>query len=423
MKKLSTGITSRQHLVDGKVVTQYRGRIQDPSRRTPKGTLATKSSRYFDKMAEAKAWLEEQRKLLNQFGSLHVDKFKTVGEACREWIEEARRSGINGRKPIEDATWQRYKSTLENVVMGTIDMIRISDLRPAMVSRWVKDVAKIKSRDSAHRALGLLKMVLDDQIVKETVMMNAAATVNISKRGGDDNDDEDFHEVTEFMSGEDVKLILVAADALFNGTDDLPMLKGCGEAHRALRRKAWARWRPLVYTLVGTGCRIGEGAAIQWKHVDLERGVIHICQALKRNGTIGSPKTHAGTRHVTIGKELIEILREWKGDRNVSPHDFVFSSGARTFRPENFARRAWKPMMKLAGLVDADDSPLWSRHDCRHYHASVLILAGIEPQKVADRLGHANVTVTLKVYAHLFKEMAGHANRIGSDLEQLILGR
>lgn len=83
-KKLSTGITSRQHTVDSKVVTQYRGRIQDRSRRTPKGTLSTKSSRYFDRMSEAKAWLGDQRKLLNTFGSLYAHLFKEMaGHANR----------------------------------------------------------------------------------------------------------------------------------------------------------------------------------------------------------------------------------------------------------------------------------------------------------------------------------------------------
>jgi len=422
-KRLPTGISSRQHQINDKVTTQYRGRIQDPSRRTPKGTLATKSSRYFDRMADAKAWLEDQRKLLNQYGSLHVDKFKTIGEACREWIEEARKSGINGRKPIEDATWQRYKSTLENVIMGSIDLVRIAELRPAMVSRWVKDLAHARTRDSAHRALSLLKMVLDDQVVKETVMFNAAATVNISKRSAEDDDEDEFKTVTEFMSKDDVAKILAAADTLAMGFDARATIKGLGDHQRLQRMKSWAKWRPLVYTLIGTGVRIGEAAAIQWKHVDLDKGVIHVCQALKRNGSVGAPKTRAGDRYVTIEAELVQMLKELKASGTPSESDFVFGNGAKPMSPGNFARRGWEPMMVLAGLVDEDANPLWSRHDCRHYHASFLILAGYPESQVAERLGHADVNVTRKVYLHLFKEMAGHSNRLGADLEQRIFGR
>lgn len=422
-KKLPTGISSRKHEAEGKVIVQYRARLQDPSRRTPKGTLATKSSRYFEKMADAKAWLEEQRKLLNQYGSLHVDKLKTVGEACREWIAEARKSGINGRKPIEDATWQRYRSTLENVIVGSIDLVRIAELRPAMVSRWVKEIAVIRTGDSAHRALSLVKMVLDNEIVKETVMFNAAATVNISKRSADNDDDCDFKTVTEFMSSQDIAKLLKAADTLAGGDDDRQTIKGLGKHQRAQRAKSWAKWRPLVYTLVATGVRIGEASAIQWKHIDLELGVIHVCQALKRNGSVGKPKTQAGDRHIPIEAELVQILRQLKESVDPTDNEFVFGNGANPMSPGNFARRGWAPMMILAGLVDEEDSPLWSRHDCRHYHASFLILAGYPESQVAERLGHSDVNVTRKVYLHLFKEMAGHANRIGADLEQRIFGR
>ena len=62
-------------------------------------------------------------------------------------------------------------------------------------------------------------------------------------------------------------------------------------------------------------------------------------------------------------------------------------------------------------------------HDCRHYHASTLIMSGVNVQLVAGRLGHANSNVTLTVYAHLFKELAVKANTAGADLENALIGR
>lgn len=52
-----------------------------------------------------------------------------------------------------------------------------------------------------------------------------------------------------------------------------------------------------------------------------------------------------------------------------------------------------------------------------------MILAGVNVQLVADRLGHVNSAVTLTVYAHLFKELAGKANTAGADMEHELLGR
>ncbi len=42
-------------------------------------------------------------------------------------------------------------------------------------------------------------------------------------------------------------------------------------------------------------------------------------------------------------------------------------------------------------------------HALRHTHASMLIDAGIDVVKVSKRLGHADPSVTLRVYSHLFQ--------------------
>ena len=43
-------------------------------------------------------------------------------------------------------------------------------------------------------------------------------------------------------------------------------------------------------------------------------------------------------------------------------------------------------------------------HALRHTHASQLIDAGIDVVTISKRLGHANATVTLRIYAHLFRK-------------------
>ena len=40
-------------------------------------------------------------------------------------------------------------------------------------------------------------------------------------------------------------------------------------------------------------------------------------------------------------------------------------------------------------------------HDCRHLHASYLLLAGVHAKIVSERLGHAGIGITLDTYSHL----------------------
>jgi integrase len=64
-----------------------------------------------------------------------------------------------------------------------------------------------------------------------------------------------------------------------------------------------------------------------------------------------------------------------------------------------------------------------TQHDLRHYFASALIRAGLNPKVVAERLGHANAAMTLNVYAHLWpddedrtREAVDEALKIRSDV-------
>ena len=41
-------------------------------------------------------------------------------------------------------------------------------------------------------------------------------------------------------------------------------------------------------------------------------------------------------------------------------------------------------------------------YDLRHTHASLLIAEGVHPKKIAERLGHASIKLTMDTYGHLF---------------------
>ena len=44
-------------------------------------------------------------------------------------------------------------------------------------------------------------------------------------------------------------------------------------------------------------------------------------------------------------------------------------------------------------------------HDLRHTHATQLLRAGVNAKVVSERLGHANVSITLNTYAHVLPDM------------------
>ena len=55
-------------------------------------------------------------------------------------------------------------------------------------------------------------------------------------------------------------------------------------------------------------------------------------------------------------------------------------------------------------------------HDLRHFTATQLIGAGVDPRTVAGRLGHADPSVTLRVYSHALEERDRAAATIMGDI-------
>ncbi len=52
-------------------------------------------------------------------------------------------------------------------------------------------------------------------------------------------------------------------------------------------------YRSLIYVMAYSGLRIGEASALQWKHLDLAGGWVHVRRAYKENGGelyLGTPK-------------------------------------------------------------------------------------------------------------------------------------
>lgn len=58
-------------------------------------------------------------------------------------------------------------------------------------------------------------------------------------------------------------------------------------------------------------------------------------------------------------------------------------------------------------------------YDLRHTHASLLIAEGVHPKKIAERLGHASIKLTMDLYGHLFEGF----DRESADRMQKIFGQ
>lgn len=164
------------------------------------------------------------------------------------------------------------------------------------------------------------------------------------------------------------------------------------------------------------GLRRGELCGLRWGDVNFKRSLISVQQTLVRvrPGTyeFKAPKTRAGKRTVvmpqilaqalTAAREDLEETRERLGT-SYNPQDLVICRpDGRPVDPATLYSTFQKLLVRL-------NLPRVAIHDLRHSHATMLLEAGVHPKVVADRLGHEDPSITLRVYSHVSESIQREA--------------
>jgi integrase len=157
---------------------------------------------------------------------------------------------------------------------------------------------------------------------------------------------------------------------------------------------------------LATGMRRNEILALDWSHVDLTAGQIHVEHSLLYIGgasTLKPPKS-GEARTVTIPAEVIAELRRLKlAQAEALLHLGVRQAGDTrvccradgTVQSPHALSVAFERLAKRAGM------PVCNFHVLRHSHASELLRLGVPVHAAAQRLGHKDGgALLLKTYAH-----------------------
>lgn len=155
-------------------------------------------------------------------------------------------------------------------------------------------------------------------------------------------------------------------------------------------------YRLLFMMLLETGCRVGELLALRWEDINFQKREIHIHSTKARDSQeFNDPKTAAGNRHVPIiFDKLLVMLKEYrKKDDIIKMTGYVFenkSGGAISYQRVFLT---WQRVCEMTGI----DKNI---HTFRHTAATYLLERGVPVAEVSRILGHADATITYKMYVH-----------------------
>lgn len=218
----------------------------------------------------------------------------------------------------------------------------------------------------------VLRNVLSNAEREELVMRNVAKLVQIPGPR---------YKIGQALAVEDVKRLLTAA----KGT------------------RLYA-----LYVLAATlGLRRGELLGLRWGDLDLDAATLRVIQTVQRvNGELAvvETKTEASDATIPLPKITRRVLDEhrarqarerWAEARDLWVDlDLVFPTSVGTpIEPRNL-NRDFRAIRTRAGL------PHVRLHDLRHTVVSLLLQLGTPPHVVQAIARHADLSVTLTIYAH-----------------------
>ena len=323
----------------------------------------------------------------------YVDRDKVT---LRAFAEQTWLPHVKGQ--VRASTFESYNRVIRLHILRDLGDVEVQRLT---AQRWENHLAKLAaagradyaegralSRRSVQYAHTLGKAMLDYAVKKKLRSDNPAAEVDPPKAAAEAR----THDAMSTWPREVLSSFLT---------------RGRSEGHR--HHVSWL-------LLATTGMRRGECLGLAWSDVDFDAGRLRVRRTLvdmRDDAPVWSdPKTSSGKRSIALDAGTVAALRKHRAAQleerlavgaGYVEHDLVFAMpDGRPLHPERFSRtftetiRRWKlPRIRL--------------HDLRHTWATLALEAGVHPKVVQERLGHANVSITLGIYTHVSQAMESDA--------------
>lgn len=363
-KKAKAGFGSVRKLPSGRRQARYTG--PDGVRYVAPTTFST--------LQDARAWLSLRQSEITR------DKWKapknestaTFAGYAQEWLDD---------RELKPRTRAHYAALLKNNLLPRFGKSRPAQITPDAIRNWHKSFGDETPTLRAH-CYGLLRTILAQAVEDDLIEVNHC---HIKAAG----------RAKAVHRTEPATL-----DQLSKIVDAMP------EEYRAM--VLLASWCAL---------RFGELVELRRKDIDLVKGVIHVSRgAVRVHGKviIGSPKSEAGTRDISIPPHLIPIIKEHLGKRITGGKDgllFPAVNGG-TLHPTTIHAHFYRAR-EVAGRPDL------RFHDLRHTGAVLAARTGATLKELMDRLGHSTPAASLR-YQHTAK---GRDQEIADALSALMEGK
>ncbi|MFJ6676541.1 tyrosine recombinase XerC [Actinosynnema sp. NPDC091369] len=294
----------------------------------------------------------------------------TVKDAVTTWLDY----GLRGRDP---ETVKNYRYQAEGHIIPNLGARKLRELTADNVDEFLAELSLTLSTRTLRLVYSILNRSVRMAQARDKVKRNVVPLC----------------EVPTGQTGRPSKaLTLDQVAAVLDASENTPM------------------YAYIVLSLL-IGARTEELRALTWEHVDLEGKPdadpvvlpsISVWRSVRQDG---DTKTRKSRRTLAMPTRCVDALkahrvyqtarRELAGKR-WQEHGLVFASQVGTELDSHNVRRAFRRVVKDAGLNPKD----WTPREMRHSFVSVLSASGVRLEDIARLVGHSGTAVTEAVYRH-----------------------
>jgi integrase len=301
----------------------------------------------------------------------------TVGDFLQNWLE------TTAKNKVRPTTYNRYEQLVRIHLIPAIGWVSMSKLGTVHVEQCY---AEMESRNATawtrKMAATVLNCALRHAVRRKLIAFNPAVDVVKARP-----DDKEMEYLTE------------------------------PQGRQFLHAASGNRLHALFAVAIGSGMRQGELLGLHWPDVDFEKGTVSVRRSLAQVGghfILKEPKSKSSRRTISLPRFAVDALHEHRKAMLAEGQDvrmgavFVTRTG-QFIGKSNLIRQVFKPILTKANKRAGEDAdklgaaslPEIRFHDLRHTHATNLLAQGHSIKAVSQRLGHASIELTLRVYAHV----------------------